>query len=103
MYTDRKQKRLGRLLGAGILLVLLIAAAAAVFGGAGRELSDEGAAAIREAVRRSALQCYAVEGIYPPDLAYLEENYGLIVNHKDFRIMYTPVAENLPPQIKVAY
>ena len=101
MYTDRKQKRLGRLLGAGILLVLLIAAAVAVFGGAGRELSDEGAAAIREAVRRSALQCYAVEGIYPPDLAYLEENYGLQVNTGDYYVTYDAFASNLPPTVIV--
>ena len=101
MYTDRKQKRLGRLLGAGILLVLLIAAAAAVFGGAGRELSDEGAAAIREAVRRSTAARSAVEGIYPPDLAYLEENYGLQVNTGDYYVTYDAFASNLPPTVIV--
>ena len=55
------------------------------------------------AIMEKALQCYVIECSYPSDIEYLEENYGLIVNHKDFRIMYTPVAENLPPQIKVAY
>ena len=63
----------------------------------------ESADAVKTAIMEKALQCYVIEGSYPSDIEYLEENYGLIVNHKDFRIMYTPVAENLPPQIKVAY
>ena len=64
---------------------------------------EESAQAIKTTIMEKALQCYVIEGSYPSDLEYLEENYGLIVNHSDFRIMYTPVAENLPPQIKVAY
>ena len=35
------------------------------------------------AVQQSALQCYTVEGAYPPNLEYLEENYGLRVNTTD--------------------
>ena len=63
----------------------------------------ESAEAVKTAIMEKALQCYVIEGSYPSDIEYLEENYGLIVNHKDFTIVYTAVAENLPPQIKVAY
>ena len=101
MYSDRLEKRKSWILW--LLLVLLLAAALlAVFaGGGGRDLSDSSAVAIREAVQRSALQCYAVEGAYPPDLQYLEENYGLQVNTQDFYVTYDAFASNLPPTVRV--
>ena len=69
--------------------------------GHGRDLSDEAAAAIRDAVERSARQCYVVEGVYPPNLQYLEENYGLQVNTRDFYVTYEAFASNLPPTVVV--
>lgn len=56
---------------------------------------------IRSAVLRSARDCYVIEGCYPESLDYLTENYGLAVNTKDYRIIYIPYAENLPPEVKV--
>ena len=67
----------------------------------GRDLGEESAAAIRDAIRQSALQCYAVEGVYPPNLAYLQDNYGLTVNTDDFYITYDAFASNLPPTLRV--
>ena len=58
-------------------------------------------AAIREAIRRSALQCYVVEGVYPPNLQYLQDNYGLEVNTEDFYVTYDAFASNLPPTVLV--
>ena len=64
-------------------------------------LTEEGAAAIKDTVQRSALQCYVVEGIYPPDLKYLEEHYGLEVNTKEFYVTYDAYASNQPPNVTV--
>ena len=100
MYSDRKKKKTGLLLLAAAL-VLLSLLLILCFGHSGRDLSEEGAAAIRETVRRSALQCYVVEGVYPPDLAYLEDNYGLQINTEDYYVVYDSFASNLPPTIRV--
>jgi hypothetical protein len=72
-----------------------------LFSDGGRDIDDSSALVIREAVQRSALQCYAVEGAYPPDLRYLEENYGLQVNQQDFYVTYDAFASNLPPTVRV--
>ena len=61
------------------------------------------AEAIKDAVSERALQCYVIENAYPESLAYLEENYGLTVNKEDFKIVYTPYAENLPPDVRVIW
>lgn len=99
MYSDRRVKQSGRLLWL-ILILLLAAAVVLIFRDSG-DLSDNSAAAIRAAVQRSALQCYTVEGAYPPDLQYLEENYGLQVNEKDYYVTYDAFASNLPPTVVV--
>ena len=91
---------------AAVAAVLALSAAvillAARLGGAGgRDISREAAASIREAIERTALQCYAVEGVYPPDLEYLTDQYGLAVNTRDFYVHYDAFASNLPPDVRV--
>ena len=101
MYTDKVTKRWPLLLGA--VLVLLIAAALVMAAGSrsSRDLSAEAVISVKDAVERAALQCYVVEGAYPSDLAYLQENYGLSVNTRDFYIHYDAFASNLPPDVRV--
>ena len=88
------------------ILVWALLAAALLIGvplsrGAAREGGDDSIQSIRETVMEQALQCYVIEGAYPQDLAYLEDNYGLTINKRDYLVMYTPFAENLPPEVKV--
>ena len=101
MYSDKTENKgrrfLWPLLIALVLAVLLLFA----FRHPKADLENSGATAIREAVRRSALQCYAVEGVYPPNLQYLEDNYGLQINTEDYYISYEAFASNLPPTVKV--
>ena len=49
----------------------------------------------------AAMQCAAVEGAYPASLKYLEEHYGLIVNHSDYAVTYEAFASNVPPSVVV--
>ena len=100
MYSDTEQKRgwLGPLL---ILLAAVVIVALIVLRDPGRDISQESAVAIKDAVERCARQCYVVEGVYPPNLEYLEDNYGLQINKKDFYVTYDAFASNLPPTVVV--
>jgi len=100
MYSDKKKKHTF-LIAIAVICVVIAGLAAALAGHFEQDIGEEGAAAIAEAVRRSALQCYVVEGVYPPDLSYLEENYGLKVNIRDYYVTYHAFASNLPPEIVV--
>lgn len=64
-------------------------------------LDQQSATSVKAAVLRSAMQCYAVEGVYPTDLTYLEEHYGLIVNHNRYIIVYEAFSSNLLPEVSV--
>ncbi|MBC2870213.1 hypothetical protein H7271_01170 [Bittarella massiliensis] len=65
------------------------------------DLSRQSAASAEAAVRRAVVQCYAVEGAYPADLQYLEERYGLQINHRRYIVDYNILAPNVAPQITV--
>lgn len=101
MYFDKKRRRWPYFM----LILAAVAAAAGLYFRvvrvSGRDLEEEGARALKAAVERSALQCYVVEGVYPPDVAYLEENYGLQINREDFYVNYDAFASNLPPDVRV--
>lgn len=56
---------------------------------------------LENAIDRSITQCYALEGMYPSNLTYLEENYGLIYNTDQFFVDYQYVGSNLRPDITI--
>ena len=101
MYSDKTENKGRRLIWPLLAALLLAVILLSVFRHPKTDLEDSGAAAIREAVQRSALQCYVVEGVYPPNLQYLEDNYGLQVNAEDYYVHYEAFASNLPPNVKV--
>ena len=64
-------------------------------------MREQGAAAVRDSILRAAQQCCAAEGSYPSSLAYLEDHYGLTVNHDDYVINYDSFAGNVTPSVVV--
>ena len=61
----------------------------------------EGKRQLETAVRRAAVSCYASEGFYPPDIAYMQENYGLQYDEESYVIHYERTASNWMPDITV--
>lgn len=62
---------------------------------------DESMLQLEETLRRTAVACYAAEGIYPPDLAYLQERYGVQIDARRYAVSYVSIADNLMPDITV--
>lgn len=56
---------------------------------------------IKQAVNKAVISCYALEGSYPPDIKYLQDNYGLIVDKKNYIYDYQIFASNIPPVIYI--
>ena len=52
-------------------------------------------------LRRAVVRCYALEGQYPPDIAYLQEQYGLQIDMDSYMVHYEVFAENIMPDITV--
>lgn len=56
---------------------------------------------LEQAIIKSSVQCYALEGFYPESLAYLEEHYGLSYDKDKYLVSYEVIASNLMPSIDV--
>lgn len=53
------------------------------------------------ALKRDIAECYALEGIYPPDIDYLREHYGLTYDENLFYVDYRTLGSNLYPDVTV--
>ena len=61
----------------------------------------EGTETLRSAIRRASVQCYAIEGRYPPSVQYLEDNYGIQIDKERYHVFYNGFASNIMPEITV--
>lgn len=64
-------------------------------------METEGAETLQNAVRRACVQCYAIEGRYPPSVQYLEEQYGIRIDEERYAVFYSGFASNVMPDITV--
>lgn len=102
MYHEPKPRRGLRLAGILCVPVLLAVVGLAVLNGKiSSDMTAQGAAALEQSVRRAAVQCYAIEGAYPPSLQYLVDNYGVQVNTSRYYVSYSVFASNRMPDIAV--
>ncbi|MCI9261590.1 hypothetical protein [uncultured Adlercreutzia sp.] len=99
--TAETKKRETRRVIAVIVAVVLAVVLWFTWDSANVEAEAQSALSVRNAVMDAALQCAAVEGAYPSSLTYLEEHYGLIVNHADYAVTYEAFAANVPPSVVV--
>lgn len=63
--------------------------------------SQENLKQLEQTLRRSCVACYAAEGVYPPNLDYLKEHYGLQVDEGRYVVYYELFADNLMPDITI--
>lgn len=101
-----KKQRLPQLQSIWTILSLLFLAAFMLFMVKGIYTVDdatlsEQASSLENAIRRSVVQCYVVEGTYPPDLDYLIEHYGITYDADKYYVDYTSIGSNLMPDITI--
>lgn len=65
--------------------------------GAGQEAQKN----TERAIARAIVNCYAVEGVYPQSIAYLEEHYGVQIDHSRFDVNYQIVGDNVKPYFEL--
>lgn len=63
--------------------------------------NEEQLAVVKNAVERAAIQCYSLEGAYPPNVEYLFDNYGVAIDRTRFTVLYDNRGSNFMPQITV--
>ena len=99
-YAQERRRFAKRIAIAVGVVVLAVAIAFALF-----TVMDQARAqavvSVRDSVVNAAKQCCSIEGSYPASLAYLERNYGLVINHDDYTVSYEWFADNIMPSVVV--
>ncbi|MBO4458138.1 MAG: hypothetical protein J5802_10495 [Butyrivibrio sp.] len=84
-----------------IILVIICFAFYYVIDASGRNTIERQQSSLENVINRDIVQCYAIEGRYPPSLTYLEEHYGLVYDRSTFFVDYRPIASNMYPDVTV--
>ena len=84
------------ILFAAVLLIMLYG-----FQSAAQSSEAEHLRITEDNLRRAVVSCYALEGRYPPDIDYLQQEYGLQINEEKYIVHYEIFAENIMPDITV--
>ena len=86
-----------------IIVVPLLAAVLLVLASEklGRGQEGESLKQLENSVRKAVMTCYATEGVYPPGVDYLEDHYGIQIDHDRFNVFYEIFGDNVMPQITV--
>jgi hypothetical protein len=101
LFSVRKEKpNIAVWITPALLILMLV-----LLSFASKSITDSNRAQEKEllsrALERSITQCYALEGDYPPNLAYLTENYGLTYDKDHFFIDYQYIGSNLRPDTTI--
>ena len=88
-----------------VFTVVLLCAVVFLFlyaaNGAAQKADSSSTATLEKAIRKAAVQCYAIEGFYPPEVDYLIDHYGIIIDEKKYAISYISFTANNMPDIQV--
>ncbi len=100
MRKDRKLTIISVILPV-IILLIIVAALYTSLGSVKGEVAGEDRQRLEDSVRRAAVACYAAEGFYPPDLDYIADHYGVILDDERYSVVYEVFAKNIMPDITV--
>jgi hypothetical protein len=101
MAAKRRTRRIFSAVMTAALSIAVIIFAAVGLTGLDRSLRSRQTATVQKAVTAAVNECYALEGTYPPDLEYLHDNYGLVLDTQHYIYDYSVFASNIAPTIHV--
>lgn len=104
LYHIPVRKRLvqaGKIIGVLAIIIALLQGAVLFSLSAGRSTIEQQRQATEDAIRRAAVSCYSIEGVYPQKMGYLVEHYGLSVDTEKFSIEYQAIGDNILPTVIV--
>lgn len=84
-----------------VALILILVLFAGMLDELESDRAEENQHQLEQILRRGCMTCYASEGIYPPNLDYLEEHYGIQIDRERYTVYYDIFGSNLMPEITV--
>lgn len=99
--SKKKRRPLINLISSAVIIVcaLFLLRQSAVM--VSQTTTNSQAESLRQAIVRSCVHCYAVEGTYPESLSYLKGHYGIHWNPEHYVVDYQIIGSNQMPSVTV--
>lgn len=100
----RFMNKLSALIRYLMMPALMLAAVLILLAGTGRVSERQQAENLKQmedTIYKAVLNCYSIEGGYPATLDYVEQYYGLQIDHDRYDVFYEIFAQNVMPEITV--
>lgn len=63
--------------------------------------NKESIKSLENALNKAVVECYAIEGYYPPNIDYIANNYGISIDDDKYIVHYEIFASNIYPDINI--
>jgi len=100
IFDENKSSRKRIYIGLATMIVVLIGFYF-TFLETSKSSEHEKMAISQKAIERAVVNCYAIEGFYPQSVEYIEENYGVIIDHNKYIVEYEIMGSNVLPEVRV--
>ena len=100
-YFLKKLSALARYLIMPVLMMAAVYILLISAGNVNERQQAENLKQMEDTIHKAVLNCYAIEGSYPATLDYVEQYYGLQIDHDRYDVFYEVFAQNIMPEITV--
>ncbi|MDD7643222.1 MAG: hypothetical protein PUK75_12265 [bacterium] len=100
-HVQRKLLTLMRCLAMPVLMMAAVFILLISAGNVNERQQAESLKQMEDTIHKAVLNCYAIEGCYPATIEYVEEYYGLQIDHEKYDVFYEVFAQNLMPEVTV--
>lgn len=94
-------KRYGKMIIAAAVFAVILWGLGDALSRTSDQIRNEEAQLIEQRIEQAAVLCYALEGSYPKDVRYLEQNYGVVIDDEKYNVFYQSLGSNMKPEVQV--
>lgn len=87
-----------------LLVAVMVLAVFCLYKGVQKMENGQQAESVKQldsSIRKAVLTCYATEGVYPPTVDYIKQNYGIQIDEERFAVFYEVFGDNIMPEITI--
>lgn len=100
-YKGKKEYPLRRLILSVFLFLAICLGFYSGINSISARAQEEQKKSLTESIQRGIAHCYATEGHYPQDLAYLQQEYGIQYDTDKYFVDYQITGSNIMPDVTV--
>ncbi len=106
IYHDRPRvtpaQRARRIIAVLVAAVIVLMLCVILFSRLDLDMNRQAIESLRQNVTEACVQCYAIEGTYPSDIGYLEQNYGIRYDGARYAVSLEAGRGNELPAVQIS-